>query len=224
MRIFKLLQIKSLLNTVVACLLVPSSVSADLNKWKDEKGQVHYGDRVPSEYLRKEHSMLNEQGVVVHKSEAMKTDQELLDEEERLRIEKAVNMDKLIIARKQALRDRVLLDTFTTESDLTIARVARIEAIDSQISLAETLIKNDKKKLSMVKERIKSITKSGRAIPENVLKKELLVGRQIENNINYVNDKKIERAEILITFEHDLKRFRELKELRRNAKKLKAKN
>jgi len=211
MRITKSIQLKRLFNGFIASLLIPSSAYAGLSKWKDEKGQVHYGDRVPSEYLRKEHSLLNEQGVTVDTSEAMKTEEELSQEEARRKIERAENLKRIIVVRKQALRDRVLLDTFTSESDLTLARDARIEAIDSQISLAKTLITNDEQKLADVKGRIASLIKAGRKAPENLHKKVELVGRQIENNYIYVADKHKERKEILKTFEQDVLRFRELK-------------
>jgi len=110
----------------------------------------------------------------------------------------------------------VLLDTFTTERDLEIARDARIEALDSQISLAETLIKHDLKKLEGIKKRIKSIRDSGREPPENLLKSEKSVSRQLENNYEYVEDKGNERTEILQTFEADVKRFRVLKKAKRD--------
>jgi Domain of unknown function (DUF4124) len=204
-------------SAVIAVLLFPACAHAELNKWEDEKGQTHYGDRVPSEYLRKEHSLLNEQGVTLRTSEAMKTNEELTQEQKELVIKQAEMKRLLIIARKKALRDRVLLDTFTTEKDLTLARDARIDAIDSQISLAETLVKNDEAKLSKVKKRIAEIEKSGRKVPGNLFKKVTSVGRQLENNYMFIEDKKDERKDILKTFTQDVARFKALKKARREA-------
>jgi len=200
-----------LLSSMVANLLVLPCAYAGLNKWVDEKGQIHYGDRVPSRYLSKEHSQLNEQGVTLRTSKALKTDKELSAEENARRLKAAEDKKRLIIARKQALRDRVLLDTFTTENDLSLARDARIDAIDSQISLAETLIKNDEKKLSNVKIRIETIEKSGRTAPENLHKQIISVGRHIQNNYAFIEDKTNERDEIIKTFKQDVNRFRQLK-------------
>ncbi len=209
---FKLL----LINAVLSCLLLSSVARAGLNKWVDEKGQVHYGDRVPPEYRSKEHSELNTQGVVVHTTHARKTSDELDEEKKQDQLRLKLERERLIVERKKSLRDRVLLDTFTTERDLEIARDARIEALDSQISLAETLISNDKKKLEGIKKRIKSIRDSGREPPENLLKSEKSVSRQLENNDEYVENKGNERTEILQTFEADVKRFRVLKKQRRD--------
>lgn len=74
--------LKSLiLNGFLACLLLTTHAHAGLNKWVDEKGQVHYGDRVPAKYLTKEHSLLSEQGVTLRTSEAHKTEEELNEAE-----------------------------------------------------------------------------------------------------------------------------------------------
>jgi len=210
--------LRLLLSGLFASLLFIPSAFAGFNKWKDDKGQVHYGDRVPPEYLRKEHSLLNEQGITVRTSEAMKTEEEESAAQLKNKIKAAENKKRLIAARKKALRDRVLLDTFTTEKDLSLARDARIEAIDSQISLAETLIKNDEERLANLKKRIESIEKSSRKAPENLHKEVASISRQIESNFSYVEDKTNERNKIIKTFEQDVIRFRALKKARLEAK------
>jgi len=222
MRMTKIIQNKAFYNGFIACLLIPACVQAGLHKWHDEKGQVHYGDRVPAEYLRKEHSELSEQGITVKTSEAMKTEAELNEQQKKLKVEAAQKTQRIIAERKKMLRDRVLLDTFTTPVDLIIARDARIEALDSQIALAQTLIKNDELKFQKVIERITSLEKAGRKPPENLLKQMTLVGRQIETNYEYVADKKKERVEILKTFDQDAKRFNELMKIRQEIKDKKA--
>ena len=204
-----------LLSSIITNMLLLPCAYAGLNKWVDEKGQTHYGDRIPSRYLSKEHSQLSDQGVTLRTSKALKTEEELSAEEEKRKLKAAEDKKRLIIARKQALRDRVLLDTFTTESDLSLARDARIEAIDSQISLAETLIKHDEKKLANVKTRIDRIEKSGRTAPENLHKEVVSVGRQIQNNYAFIEDKTNERDEIIKKFKLDVKRFLQLKKEKR---------
>ncbi len=206
------------LSLVFVSTLLGPFAHAGLNKWVDEKGQIHYGDRVPSEYLRKEHSLLNEQGVTLRTTEAMKSDKELTEQQKKNKIKAAENTKRLIESRKNALRDRVLLDTFTTENDLSLARDARLDAIDSQISLAETLIKNDEIKLSNVKGRISSIETSGRTAPENLHQKVIAVSRQLENNYAFIEDKSNERNEIIKRFNRDVKRFKELKKAKREAR------
>ncbi|VAW63739.1 hypothetical protein MNBD_GAMMA10-444 [hydrothermal vent metagenome] len=208
-----------LLSAILHSLLLGSAAHAGMARWVDEKGQVHYSDRVPSEYLHKEHSELNEQGVVVHTTGALPTSEERSKADKQKAVNLKIERERMIVARRQELRDRVLLDTFTTERDLEIARNARIEALDSQISLAQTLITNDQKKLEGIKKRIKQIRDSTREPPANLLKSETSVSRQLVNNLTYIDDKNRERAEIFRIFEEDVQRFRELKKTRLDARK-----
>src|SRR5688572_12769969 len=50
-----------------------SSKSGVSYRWVDEKGVVHYGDRIPPQYANKERAVLNSQGVQVGHIEAQRT-------------------------------------------------------------------------------------------------------------------------------------------------------
>lgn len=196
-------------------LLMSVPVQAGLNKWVDENGQVHYGDRVPPKYMHQQREVLNEQGVVVKKVEKGKSEEQL----ERERKEREANADsnkqKMIEQRTKALRDRVLLDSYTTERDLLIQRDARVDAVDSQISLTESIIKDQEKKLADVKQRIQDIEQSGREVPENLHKDVIAVGRQLETHYQYVENKTNERQQIIDKFDDDIERFNELMEAKK---------
>ena len=60
---------------VLAGLVLSSSLQAQdkgkqTYKWVDDKGVIHYGDSIPSEYSRRETHVLNSQGVEVQKRRA----------------------------------------------------------------------------------------------------------------------------------------------------------
>lgn len=203
---------------ILANLLITPYAHASMKKWVDEDGQVHYGDRVPFQYLRNEHSELNQQGVTINRSKKMKSERELSAEALQRRIQVIADKKRQLEERRAALRDRVLLDTFTVENDLMIARDARLDSVDSQISLAQTLIKNDNKKLADVKKRIKEIEASGRKAPENLHKEVNSVSKQLENNHAFTEDKKNERTYIIESFDKDVKRFRVLMAAKHAAK------
>lgn len=203
---------------VIIGVVMVFPVSAGLNKWVDEDGQVHYGDRVPAKYLKQQREILNEQGVVVKKHDAAKSDEEL--EKARAQRAKRAEADKrkMIEAKKAALRDRVLLATFTTEDDLIHQRDARLEAVDTQILLTETIIKDQEKKLENLKKRIGNIEKSDRKVPENLHKEQASVTRQLQTHHEYVDSKNKEKKKIISKFEDDIKRFRELMEQKKERK------
>ena len=210
---------KLLLGSILlANLLLAPNAHAAMKKWVDEDGQVHYGEHVPFQYLRGEHSEINEQGITVKRSKKMKTEREYNAQALQRRIQVIADKKRQLAERRAALRDRVLLDTFTVENDLIIARDARLDSVDSQISLAQTLIKNDVKKLDVVKKRIKEIETSGRKAPENLYKEVSSVSKQLENNRSFTEDKKNERTYIIESFDADVKRFRVLMAAKRAAK------
>lgn len=198
-----------------SCLVVTAPAIAGMKKWVDEEGNVHYGDRIPTQYLSKQHDTINEQGLIVNTQKAMKTDAELSLEEDARKKKAEQDKLRLVEQRKQALRDRVLLDTFTTEKDIEFARDARLDALDSQLSLANTLIESDEKKLKKVQQRIEQIESTGRKVPDNLHKKVTSVSRQLENSYGFIEDKNVERQNILDNFDADVKRFRELKSQKR---------
>lgn len=187
-----------------------AGAQAAMNKWVDDKGQVHYGDEVPAEYLNQKRAVLNEQGVVV---KTFKSQEQLEKERQEQSAVDAARKAKLIESKTQDLRDRVLLESFTTDRDIEIVRNDRVSAIDSQIQLAESNIKEGERKMTEVNSSIAAIEKSGRQVPENLFKQRESVSRQLENNYKYVETKQQERKELNRKFEEDTRRFRELKGL-----------
>ena len=132
-----------LLTLSIVLLSAAFTVQAKLYKWIDEDGQMHFGDKIPPKYLVKEHDELNLQGVTTRHRAAAKTAEEKA-EDRRLEREKK---KAALIAKKKRQRDRVLLDTYTTERDLVVARDSRLDAVGSQIKLAETIISDSNKKI-----------------------------------------------------------------------------
>jgi hypothetical protein len=53
-----------------------ASAQSGLYRWVDENGTVHYGDKVPAKYLKKEHDELNEQGTTIKKHDRAMTAEE----------------------------------------------------------------------------------------------------------------------------------------------------
>ena len=80
------------------CFSLPAH--AELKKWVDKAGQVHYGDKIPPQYLRKEHQIMNKEGVVVESIPAAKTEAELREEKRQQRLAK-MWMNLLISSQQQ---------------------------------------------------------------------------------------------------------------------------
>jgi len=194
---------------ILPLVLVLSSFSAQakMYKWVDEEGQMHFGDKIPEEYLVREHDVLNDTGMVIkHKAAAETAEQKA--EARRLEYER---QKAALIEKKKKQRDRVLLDTYTTKRDLIVARDSRLEAVDSQIQLANTIIADSNKKIESMEQQVIDIKASNREVP-------LYLYNQLDNEKEQVKiqskvkkDYEKRRDQIAIQFNDYIKRFEVLK-------------
>ena len=209
------MDLKRIIVFLVAALFMVSA-NAGLYRWVDENGNVHYGDKVPPKYLKKEHEELNEHGTLVKKHDRAMTAEEKAEkrklEAERERLEQE--------RRAQALRDRVLTDTYTTERDLVAARNARLEAIDSQLQLSRDIIASSKAKVAKTEQLIQNLKASNREVPVATYAKLEREKAQLETQQHVQKGHQEKREQVIVQFDGYIERFRELmaeKQKRREA-------
>ena len=190
---------------VISTMAAP--VQAKLYKWVDDNGQIHYSDTVPVQYLIKEHKEMSEQGLSVKKVDAAETEEQRV---ERRRIE-MVKERKQQREEEQRLRDRVLLDTYTTERDLIAARDARIEAVESQIQLSDSIIEDSVKKIDKSEKLVASLKAQGRIVPETLYQKVDGERRQLDTQREVRRGHEDKRKAVNRQFSDYILRFRELK-------------
>jgi hypothetical protein len=183
------------------------SAQAKMYKWVDDEGQMHFGDKIPPKYLVKEHDELNEQGVQIKHKAAAKTAEEKA-EENRLNRERK---KAALIERKKKQRDRVLLDTYTTERDLTVARDSRLDAVGSQIHLAETIISDSNKKIAAMEKQIVQIQESKREVPLDLYNRLEIEKKQVIVQTKVMEKHKKRRDDISEQFNDYIERFKVLK-------------
>jgi len=190
---------------VIAALFI-ASANAGLYRWVDENGNVHYGDKVPARYLKKEHNELNEQGTLVKKHDRAMTADEKAEKNKQVAELKRKENER----RMQALRDRVLTDTYTTERDLVAARDARLEAIGSQLQLSKDIIESSKVKVKQTEQLIQNLKTSERQVPDATYAKLEREKSQLATQLGVEQGHKIKRDEVIEQFEGYIERFREL--------------
>lgn len=198
---FALLALPAVLITSSFC------VQAKMYKWVDENGQMHFGDKIPTEYIAKEHDELNEQGVVIKHKDAAKTPKQ---KAEARRLESERKKAALVEKRKRQ-RDRVLLDTYTTERDLIVARDSRLDAVDSQIQLAVSIIKDSNNKIESMEKQVAQIKTSNREVPPALYNRIDNEKQQVSVQSKVMGNHKKRRDEISIQFNDYVERFKVLK-------------
>lgn len=189
------------------CLSLPNVYAAKLYKWVDENGQVRYGDHIPAKYAKRSNETLSKQGVVVDKKAAAKT-REQLAEEQRL---KELAEEQARIEKEKAYQDRILLDTFTNEDEMVMTRAGKIEAIEANIRVTNGRIEKLKQRLADSTRRAANMERSGKPVPADLSQQIKDARNQIQQNLDYIESRKLEQQAIREKFEIDIKRFRELK-------------
>lgn len=184
-------------------------VQAKMYKWVDEDGNTHFGDKIPDKYLSKEHKELNAQGAVVQKHEEVR-EETPEERKEKNRLER-LEREKKKEAEEQAKRDRVLLDTYTTERDLIAARKARLDAVESQLQLSESIINHAKRKLEITEKQITRIKAGGKEVPQNISDKMKAEEKQLATHHKVAASHQQRKEEINKQFDAYIARFRELK-------------
>jgi chromosome segregation ATPase len=117
----------------VAVVFAGTTSAAGTYKWTDEQGGVHYSDKAPPETPAKGATLLDKQGRQVKKIEPPLTPEQTkakADEEERQRALAKAKDD-------QARKDKALMQSYTSESEIEIARNRAISTLESQIKSAE---------------------------------------------------------------------------------------
>ncbi len=102
-------------------------------KWVDEKGVTHYTDTMPPDAVNKANTQLNQQGVPVRKTEpAITPEQRKAREAEAERQREAAKLQE-----ETARRDRALLDSYTTESDIDLAKNRSLRTVENALKSAQ---------------------------------------------------------------------------------------
>lgn len=198
---------------VICCLLLPSLSHAQFYRWVDENGRVFYSDKLPASDADKAHDQVNESGIPLESFERAKSAEERAaarDEEARLSEER-----KAIAAAeaRQRAKDKILLDTFSSEEDLLYTRDDRLTAIQSLINLTESNNTRLQERLDVSRATEERLTKANRDIPQNILDTTQSLVEQIEKNNLYISAQQEKYQAIATEFDQDLARYRELKGL-----------
>ena len=205
------LAILMLVTGIVLGLGSPNSQARKIVCWKNHEGVRECGNSVPPEFAQKSLERKSSMGLTLEKTERAKTQQELEQgraETERLRKIKA---EESRIATEQARKDRVLLQTFTTEEDLKLASEGKVAAIESRIKHSEQLVKKLEEARDDIQAEAAQIERGGKKVPENVAKKINDVQLQLDSTRGQINLRNSERVQLQQQFEADLARYRKLK-------------
>lgn len=174
-------------------------------RWVDEKGEVHYGDRVPPEYATKERSILNQEGVEVKRLEAQKTPEQAAAEEKR---------SQDLAHQKQ--HDQFLLTTYATVKDIEALRDLRLDQIEGQIRAGTQYIESIDARLLALQGRTLvfkpySPRHDARRMPDDLAENLVHTMNEARTQRVAMDAKRAEKESVRQQFQSDIDRYRELK-------------
>lgn len=176
-------------------------------KCKDKDGNWHFGDTLPPECAQEGYQELNEQGMVIEETEAAKTDSEIAEEKRQAAIEAKKEKEE----EEQARQDKILLDTYTNVDDINMARDDKLSALETSISLAEK--RNEKLQSDMDKliAQAAAAEREGKSPPETLENDIEKLKKHINNNNDFISQKRKEQEAVKTEAENNISRFKELK-------------
>ncbi|MEM9304890.1 MAG: DUF4124 domain-containing protein [Pseudomonadota bacterium] len=177
-----------------------------LYKWVDEDGNVHYSDQVPPDQVKQARERLNEQGVVVESTDRAKTQEELAVEREARAAELAAERE----AERQLRADQELLATYASSADIYRVRDQQVDALDRSIEAAQSYIAGQRKSLATLLERAANNERQGREISPALRSSIDSSQEQIAEQQAFIDSKEAEKQEIIVYFEEELARFRDI--------------
>jgi hypothetical protein len=196
---------------LVACCAVlfvaaAGHAHAALYKWTDERGVVHYSDTLPPEAVNRANYQLDRQGVAIHKTEQARPTVQRIPrtetEEQKLRDEQRERM----LAER---RDRALIESYSNEGEIDLAKSRALATIEGQAQSAQALVVQMTKRRGELKD--KEATYAPRPVPGAIKREIENIDAEVARQNEFIAAKRKESATIAARYDADKERFRELR-------------
>ena len=188
-----------------ACALVPLAAPAAMYKWVDDKGVVHYSDQIPPDAVSKGNAQLNSQGVTVKKYDpAANAEQQKARADEAARQSAAARETEA-----NSRRDRAVLDSYTSETDIDLAKSRAVRTIQLALDSAKGYSAQLTKRKAALLER--KATFGGKPVPADI-ERELVAGdAELARQADLIALKEKQLVEVTARYDADKERWRMLK-------------
>jgi len=137
-----------------------TTVEAKLYKWTDDKGVIHYGEVIPPEYSNKSNVQFSDKGRLIKRNEAINNAEQHAHEEDEAK--KCIDKEATLELRR---KDQALLNTFSNEKEIDLARDRNLHQVESLISSIQTLQKAAQESLKNYQQEAEAIKRAGRKPP-----------------------------------------------------------
>ena len=190
---------------LLALLFLPGILSAatpNTNRtyfvFIDDLGQTQIEDNIPPEYKQRGYRIVNESGVTLEVVPAARASSD------RKRDTTATP------SRSLSMRDKALLQTFSSVQDIETARDKHLLAMDGIIEVTRYNLELVSRNLKAIKESRRQIEASGEPVPEKMQADITEIRERIKENKSSIERKSAEKEKINARYTRDIERFQEL--------------
>jgi Domain of unknown function (DUF4124) len=188
-----------------AALSLAPAAFATTYKWVDDQGIVHYSDKIPPEAVNKGSVELNKQGIPVHR-----IDPALTPEQRRAREVEDERARQAAKIREDMLRkDRALLQSYTTEGEIDLAKKRALGTLDTQVQSAQAFIVTLGKRKQEITSRIAGL--GDKPVPAAMETELNNVNDELVKQEDLIASKRKDGATIAARYDADKKRWQELR-------------
>jgi len=193
-----------ILLAAAATLSMAGMARAAMYKWVDEKGVVHYTDKVPPEAVDKARIELNKEGIPIKR-----TDKALTPEQKRAIEQDAERAKETARANEElARRDRALVSSYTSEAEIDLARNRSLQTINNVILSSQAFSEQlNKRKVDVEAKKVELQGKPAVAVLDRELES---IDAELSRQTELIAQKTRETAVITAKYDADKQRWREL--------------
>jgi hypothetical protein len=196
--------LSALVVALAMSLYVPAARGATY-KWVDEKGVVHYTDKIPADAVNKGSTVLDKQARPVKKIEPALTPEQRAARD-------AEDESRRLSAKAQeetARRDRALISSYTTEAEIELARSRALGTIDAQIESSQAYTATLVRRRTELDQRKASL--GGKPMPAALEREFESNESELAKTAELIEQKRRERSTVVARYDSDRMRWRELK-------------
>ena len=173
-------------------------------KWTDEKGVVHYADKMPADAVNRASSQLDSQGVTFKRTDAAPTPEQLRAKYGDADKQRQTLREKEAAAR----RDNALASSYSKEQDIDLARTRALGTIEGQLQSARVYVAQlFKRQQDLLEKKIAAGSKGAPPALERELES---IERELAKTNEFIAFKKNESETVAAKYDADKQRWREL--------------
>ena len=190
-----------------ACAMIAAAhvANADTYKWVDDKGVVHYTDKLPADQVNKAATVLDKQARPIKQIDPPPTAAEREAKEAEVR-----RLAATAKGREEAERhDRALMQSFTSAEEIELSKSRAMGTIDGQLQSSHAYIEQLTKRKAEVDAKVASY--GTKTVPDSLERESASIGSEIEKQQVLVDARQQEKVQTAARYDEFTRRWRELK-------------